>query len=40
MKSLFVIIFLPSNSVFAQTTKLWTEENRKYLLDNLERTKT
>lgn len=39
MKSIFIIVFLLGNSVFAQTTKLWTEENRKYLLNNLERTK-
>lgn len=39
IKLLSLIFILSLNTSYAQTTRLWTEENRKYLLDNLERTK-
>src|SRR6218665_1171095 len=39
IKLLYLPLFLLLNTSYAQTAKLWTEKDRKYLLDNLERTK-
>ncbi|RYU95263.1 DinB family protein [Emticicia agri] len=39
-KVLSILFFLLYTTSYAQTTRLWTEQDRKYLLDNLERTKT
>lgn len=39
LKILFLLCIVLLNTSYAQTTKLWTEKDRKYLVDNLERTK-
>lgn len=40
IKLFYLLFILILNTSHAQTARIWTEENRKYLLDNLERTKT